>query len=65
MTHCYFCDRSDATNPNVKITYHGKRDGKRVQKTVRICNVCAAMMNDEEIKETISELEGWDYNDTL
>ena len=50
------------TVPNVKITYHGKRDGKRVQKTVRICNCCGAMMSDEEIKETISELEGWDYN---
>lgn len=62
MTRCYICDKSDMTIPNVKITYHGKRDGKRVQKTVRICNCCGAMMSDEEIKETISELEGWDYN---
>lgn len=30
MTRCYMCDKSDITNPNVKVTYHGKRDGKRV-----------------------------------
>ncbi|WP_270425422.1 hypothetical protein [Blautia intestinalis] len=63
MSRCYICDKSDITNPNVKVTYHGKRNRKRVQKTVRICNVCAAMMTDEEIKETISELEEWDYAD--
>ena len=63
MSRCYICDKSDITNPNTKVTYHGKRDGKRVQKTVRICKVCAAMMSDEEIKETISELEEWDYAD--
>lgn len=60
MTRCYICDKSDITNPNVKVTYHGKRDGKRVQKTVRICNVCAAMMADEEVREQIREWEGWD-----
>ena len=63
MTRCYMCDKSDVTNPNVKVTYHGKRDWKRVQKTVRICDVCAAMMSDEKIRETISELEEWDYAD--
>lgn len=62
MTHCYICEKSDITIPNVKIIYHGVKKGKRVQKTIRICNTCAAMMADEEIKETISELEGWDYN---
>lgn len=62
MTHCYICEKSDITIPNVKITYHGVKKGKRVQKIIRICNICAAMMTDEEIKETISELEGWDYN---
>lgn len=60
MTHCYICDKSDITNPNVKVTYHGKRNGKRVQKTVRICNVCAAMITDEEVREQIGEWEGWD-----
>lgn len=60
MTRCYICDRSDVTNPNVKVTYHGKRNGKRVQKTVRICNVCAAMITDEEVREQIGEWEGWD-----
>lgn len=60
MSRCYICDRSDVTNPNVKVTYHGKRNGKRVQKTVRICNVCAAMMTDEEIKDQVRDWEGWD-----
>ena len=63
MSRCYICDKSDITNPNTKVTYHGKRDGKRVQKTVMICNVCAAMMTDEEIREQIREWEGWDYAD--
>lgn len=60
MTRCYICDKSDITNPNVKVTYHGKRNGKRVQKTVRICNVCTAMMTDEEVREQVREWEGWD-----
>ena len=60
MTRCYICDRSDVTNPNVKVTYHGKRNGKRVQKTIRICGSCSAWMTDEEIREQIREWEGWD-----
>ncbi len=60
MTRCYICDKSDITNPNVKVTYHGKRNGKRVQKTIRICGSCSAWMTDEEVKEQIREWEGWD-----
>lgn len=60
MTRCYICDKSNMTIPNAKITYHGVKKGKRVQKTVRICNVCAAMMTDEEIKDQVRDWEGWD-----
>ena len=60
MTHCYICDKSDITNPNVKVTYHGKRNGKRVQKTIRICGSCGSMMTDEEIKDQVRNWEGWD-----
>ena len=63
MTHCYVCDKSEVTCPNVKVTYHGKRDGKRVRKTIRVCVNCGAMMTNEEIKEMVSELEEWDYAD--
>lgn len=60
MTHCYICDKSDITNPNVKVTYHGKRNGKRVPKTIRICGSCGCWMTDEEIREQVREWEGWD-----
>lgn len=60
MTHCYICEKSDITNPNVKIIYCGKKKGKRVQKTIRICNTCAAMMTDEEIKDQVRDWERWD-----
>ena len=32
MTHCYICEKSDITNPNVKITYCGKRKEKEYRK---------------------------------
>ena len=60
MTHCYICDKSSISNPNVKVTYHGKRNGKRVQKTIRIYGSCSAWMTDEEIREQVREWEGWD-----
>ena len=60
LTHCYICEKSDLTNPNIKITYHGKRKEKRVQKTIRLCINCGSMMTDEEIKDYVRDWEGWD-----
>lgn len=58
MTRCYICEKSDIMIPNSKVTYHGRKNGKKVQKTVRICNCCGAMMSDEEILEQVSECLG-------
>lgn len=63
MTHCWLCDTSEITSPNSKYTYYGKKMGKRVQKTIRICNNCSAMRTDEDIQEEIAEIFGWDYNE--
>lgn len=52
MTRCYICEKSDIMIPNSKVTYHGRKNGKKVQKTVRICNCCGAMMSDEEDPRT-------------
>ena len=60
MTRCYICEKSDIMIPNSKVTYHGRKNGKKVQKTVRICNCCGAMMSDEEILKQVSECLGWD-----
>lgn len=62
MTRCYICEKSDIMIPNSKVTYHGRKNGKKVQKTVRICNCCGAMMSDEEILEQVSECLGWKTN---
>lgn len=55
MTRCYICEKSDIMIPNSKVTYHGRKNGKKVQKTVRICNCCGAMMSDEEILEEVEK----------
>ena len=60
MTRCYFCGASDIKIPNSKITIKGKKNGNRVQKTIRICNYCGAWKTDEEICQEISETFGWD-----
>lgn len=60
MTRCYFCEASDIKIPNSKVTIKGKKDGNRVQKTIRICNCCGAWKTDEEICQEISETFGWD-----
>ena len=38
----------------------GKKNGNRVQKTIRICNCCGAWMSSEDIKEKVIENFGWD-----
>lgn len=60
MTRCYFCGVSDIKVPNCKITIKGKKNGNRVQKTVRICNCCGCWNTDEELREEISNTFEWD-----
>lgn len=60
MTKCWWCGISDVYVSNSKCTYRGKKNGKRVQKTVRICDCCGAWMNDNDIKEEVKEAYGWD-----
>lgn len=60
MSKCYICDASDIKIPNYKRKFTGIKDGKRVQKTIRICNCCGAWMSDEDIKEKIVEDFGWE-----
>ena len=54
MTHCWLCGASEIKSPNSKYTYYGKILGKRVQKTIRVCNCC---------REEVAEIFGWDYNE--
>ena len=63
MTHCWLCGASEIKLPNSKYTYYGKILGKKVQKTIRVCNCCSAMRSDEDIREEVAEIFGWDYND--
>ena len=63
MTHCWLCGVDEITVPNSKCTYYGKKIGKRVHKTIRVCNCCGAMRTDEDIQEEIAETFGWDYNE--
>ena len=63
MTYCWLCGVSEIKLPNSKYTYHGKILGKRVQKTIRVCNCCSAMRADEDIREEVAEIFGWDYNE--
>lgn len=63
MTHCWLCGASEIKSPNSKYTYYGKILGKRVQKTIRVCNCCSAMRADEDIREEVAEIFGWDYNE--
>ena len=60
MAHCYICDISDVTIPNSKVTYKGKKNGKRVRKTVHICQTCGAFMSNADILERIRNNFGWD-----
>lgn len=53
MTQCYICDVPDFKLPNSKVTYRGKKNRKRVQKTVHICQTCGAFMSDADILERI------------
>lgn len=63
MTHCWLCGASEIKSPNSKYTYYGKILGKRVQKTIRVCNCCSAMRADEDIREeVIEELKSDLYN---
>ena len=59
MTQYYICDVPDFKLPNSKITYRGKKNGKRVQKTVRICQICGALMSDDDILEQIRNDFDW------
>lgn len=34
MSRCYICDKSSISNPNTKVTYHGK---KRWEKSSKNC----------------------------
>ena len=43
-----------------KRTYHGKKMGKRVQKTIQICLCCSAMAADKDILEQVGDNLGWD-----
>lgn len=63
MTHCWLCGASEIKSPNSKYTYYGKILGKKVQKTIRVCNCCSAMRSDEDIREEVAEIFGWDYNE--
>lgn len=63
MTHCWLCGSSEIKSPNSKYTYYGKILGKKVQKTIRVCNCCSAMRSDEDIREEVAEIFGWDYNE--
>ena len=57
MTHCWLCGASEIKSPNSKYTYYGKILGKRVQKTIRVCNCCSAMRADEDIREEVAEMQ--------
>jgi hypothetical protein len=63
MTHCWLCGASEIKLPNSKYTYYGKILGKKVQKTIRVCICCSAMQSDEDIREEVAEIFGWDYNE--
>ena len=60
LTHCYICNISDTKVPNSKVIYKGKRNGKRVQRTIRICNCCGGQISDDDIYEIVKEDYGWD-----
>lgn len=63
MTHCWLCGVDEITVPNSECTYYGKKNGERVQKTIRVCNCCGARRTDEDIQEEIAETFGWDYDE--
>lgn len=60
VSKCYICDASDVKIPNYKRKFTGIKDGKRVQKTIRICNCCGAWLSDKDIKEKVIENFGWE-----
>ena len=60
MTYCYICGSNDIKVPNSKITIFGKCNGKKRQKTVRVCDCCGAWMSNKDITERVSQDECWD-----
>lgn len=60
VSKCYICDASDVKISNYKRKFIGRKNGKRVQKTIYVCNCCGAWMSDEDIKEKVIEDFGWD-----
>lgn len=65
MSKCYICDASDVKISNYKRKFTGRKNGKRVQKTIHVCNCCGAWMSDEDIKEKVIEDFGWDGEELL
>ena len=63
MTHYWICVASEIKTPISKNTYYGKILGKRIQKTIRVCNCCSVMRADEDIREEVAEIFGGDYNE--
>jgi hypothetical protein len=55
--HCYFCGRELLYGED-KVKLVGKENGKRRQKTVRICITCSAMADDRWLEEQLY----WDEN---
>lgn len=65
VSKCYICDASDVKISNYKRKFTGRKNGKRVQKTIHVCNCCGAWMSDEDIKEKVIEDFGWDGEELL
>lgn len=63
MSNCWYCNTTNNRVPIGKYTYHGKKNGKRVQKTIPICLCCSAMTSSDNILEQVRDTYGWDEPD--
>lgn len=60
MRNCWCCNTTNNRVPIEKHTYCGKKNGKRVQKTIPICLCCSAMTSNNDILEQVRDAYGWD-----
>ena len=63
ISNCWCCNTTNNRVPIEKHTYYGKKNGKRVQKTIPICLCCSAMTSSDDILEQIRDTYGWDEPD--
>lgn len=53
MTRCWICNTNEI--PNIKRKYTFNLNGKKKQKTIRICSCCSACISEEDIKSRLEE----------